>query len=172
MYILQCTIQLIFNKYIYFLTYIYITNIYPYIYISISISIYIWASLIAQQVKNLPAMQETQETWDGSMDQEDPLRRAWQPTPVFLPGESHRQRSLVGYINIESVSRLVVSSSFATPWTVARQAPLQDSPGKNTGVGSHSLLQGVFPTQGSNPSLLHCRKILYHLSHKGSPIHI
>ena len=40
----------------------------------------------------------------------------------------------------------------------------QDSPGKNTGVGSPSLLQGIFPTQGSNPGLLHCRQILYQLS--------
>ena len=45
-----------------------------------------------------------------------------------------------------------------------------NSPGKNTGVGSHSLLQGIFPTQGSKPSLLHCRQILYCLSHQGSPI--
>ena len=45
----------------------------------------------------------------------------------------------------------------------------RDSPGKNTGVGSHSLLQGIFPTRGSNPGLLHCRQILYHLSHQGSP---
>ena len=44
-----------------------------------------------------------------------------------------------------------------------------DSPGKNTGVGCHALLQGIFPTQGSNPSLPHCRWILYHLSHQGSP---
>ena len=43
------------------------------------------------------------------------------------------------------------------------------SPGLNTGVGSLSLLQGIFPTQGSNPGLLHCRQILYQLSHKGSP---
>ena len=41
-----------------------------------------------------------------------------------------------------------------------------DSPGKNTGVGCHSLLQGIFPTQGSNPDLLHCRQTLYHLSHQ------
>ena len=41
------------------------------------------------------------------------------------------------------------------------------SPGQNTGVGSCSLLQGIFPTQGSNPGLLHCRQILYHLSHRG-----
>ena len=44
-----------------------------------------------------------------------------------------------------------------------------NSPGQNTGVGSCSLLQGIFPTQGLNPGLLHCRQILYQLSHKGSP---
>ena len=41
-----------------------------------------------------------------------------------------------------------------------------DSPGKNTGVGFHALLQGIFPTQGLNPGL-HCWRILYHLSHQG-----
>ena len=44
----------------------------------------------------------------------------------------------------------------------------RDSPGKNTGVGCHALLQGIFPTQGSNPGLPHCRRILYRLSHQGS----
>ena len=44
-----------------------------------------------------------------------------------------------------------------------------DSPGKNTGVGRLSLLQGIFPAQGLNPSILHCREILHHLSQKGSP---
>ena len=44
-----------------------------------------------------------------------------------------------------------------------------DSPGKNTGVGSHSFLHRVFSTQGSNLGLPHCRWILYHLSHQGSP---
>ena len=44
-----------------------------------------------------------------------------------------------------------------------------NSPGQNTGVGSHSLLQGIFPTQGSNSGLLHCGQILYQLSHKRSP---
>ena len=38
---------------------------------------------------------------------------------------------------------------------------------QNTGVGSHSLVQGIFPTQGSNQGLLNCRQILYCLSHKG-----
>ena len=43
------------------------------------------------------------------------------------------------------------------------------SPGQDTGVGSHSLLQGIFLTQGLNPGLLHCRWILYQLSYQGSP---
>ena len=51
------------------------------------------ASLVAQMVKNLPAMQETQVR---SLNLEDPLRTERQPTPVFLPGESHGQRCLVG----------------------------------------------------------------------------
>ena len=44
-----------------------------------------------------------------------------------------------------------------------------NSPGQNTGVGIRFLLQGIFPTQGSNPGLLNCRQILYQLSHQGSP---
>ena len=44
-----------------------------------------------------------------------------------------------------------------------------DSPAKNTGVGCHGLLQGIFLTKGWNPGLPHCRRILYHLSHQGSP---
>ena len=65
----------------------------------------------------------------------------------------------------ESESRSVVSDSLRphglySPW---------NSPGRNTGVGSLSLLQGIFPTQGSNPGLPHHRQILYQLSHKGSP---
>ena len=64
-----------------------------------------------------------------------------------------------------SESRSVVSSSLQphalySPWS---------SPGKNTGVVSLFLLQGIFPTQGSNPGLPHCGRILYQLSHKGSP---
>ena len=54
---------------------------------------------------------------------------------------------------------------FATSWTVQPW----NSPCQNTGVGSLSLLQGIFPTQGSNPGLPHCRWIFYQLSHKGSP---
>ena len=43
-----------------------------------------------------------------------------------------------------------------------------DSPVKNTGAGCHTLLQGIFPRPGSNPGLLHCRRILYCLSHQGN----
>ena len=45
----------------------------------------------------------------------------------------------------------------------------RDSPGKNTGVGSPFLLQGILPTQGLDLGLPHCRQILYQLSHSGSP---
>ena len=45
-----------------------------------------------------------------------------------------------------------------------------DSPGKNTGMGCHALLQGIFPTQGLNSGLPHCRQMLYPLSHKGTPV--
>ena len=52
------------------------------------------ASLVAQRLKRLPTMRETWfNPWVGKI----PWRRKWQPTPVFLPGESHGQRSLVGY---------------------------------------------------------------------------
>ena len=52
------------------------------------------APLVAQMVKNLPAIQET---WGRPLGREDLQRRKWQPTLVFLPGESHGQRSLAGY---------------------------------------------------------------------------
>ena len=65
----------------------------------------------------------------------------------------------------ESESHSVMSDSLRPhglykPW---------NSPAQNTGEGSHSLLQGLFPTQDSNPGVSHCRRILYQLSHKGSP---
>ena len=65
----------------------------------------------------------------------------------------------------KSESHSVVSDSLQphglySPW---------NSPGQNTGVGSRSLLQVIFPSQGLNPGLPHCRQILYQLSHQGSP---
>ena len=55
------------------------------------------------------------------------------------------------------------------PWTVAHQAHLSMGfPKQGYWVGCHFLLQGIFLTQESNPGLLHCKQILYHLSHQGS----
>ena len=58
----------------------------------------------------------------------------------------------------------------AIPWTIACLLCPWNAPGKNTRVGSHALLQGIFLTQGSNPGLLHCRQILYHWSYQVSPV--
>ena len=62
----------------------------------------------------------------------------------------------------ESGSRSVIADSL---WPNELYSPW-NSPGQNTGVGSHSFLQRIFPTQGSNLSLLHCRQVLFHLSHQ------
>jgi len=71
--------------------------------------------------------------------------------------------NVLSHIHVKSLNHVQL---FATPWTVARQAPVSmEFSRQETGVGSQALLQGVFPTQGWNPGLLHCRPILYHLSH-------
>ena len=59
-----------------------------------------------------------------------------------------------------------------TPWTIAHQAyPSMGNPKQEyIGSGCHFFLQGIFPTQGLNPHLLHCRWILYCLSHQGRPV--
>ena len=130
-----------------------------------------------------------------SLGQEDTMEGEWQPTPVFLLGASHRQRSLAGYSPCGSEEldmteatarkstslaqpkkqgfpaeklKVKVAQSCPTPWDPTDSSPW-NSPGQNTGMAILSILQGIFPTQGSNPGLLHCRRILYQLSHKGSP---
>ena len=60
----------------------------------------------------------------------------------------------------QSCPTLCDPMDYYSPW---------NSPGQNAGVSSLSLLQGIFPTQGLNPCLLHCRQILYQLSHRKSP---
>ena len=65
----------------------------------------------------------------------------------------------------ESASHSVVSNSLQPHGLYSSW----NSPGQNHGVGSLSLLQGIFPTQSLKPVLSHCRQILYQLSHKGSP---
>ena len=60
----------------------------------------------------------------------------------------------------------------ATPCSLSGSSVHEDYPGKNTGVGCHALLQGIFPTQKLNWSLLHCRQILYQLSYQRSPLFV
>ena len=69
------------------------------------------------------------------------------------------------YMQSESESHSAMSDSLQPCGLYS----LWNSPGHNTGVGRLPLLQGIFPTQGSNPGLPHCRWILYQLSHRGSP---
>ena len=70
----------------------------------------------------------------------------------------------------ESVSCSVMSNSLRPPWTVAHQAFLcVEFFRQESGVGNHSLLQGIVPAQESNSGLQHCRQILYCLKHQGSP---
>ena len=134
-------------------------------------------------------------------------RRKWQPTPVFLPGESQGQRSLMDYspwdckdsdmteqLSTALIGVWLYTSALTVPRSrcllmgtcisllcccsvVARLWPhgLQptrllcplDLPGKNTGVGCHFLLQGIFLTQGQNPPLLHRQVDSFPLSHLG-----
>ena len=70
-----------------------------------------------------------------------------------------------------SVRHSVTSDSLRLhgPWPVKAPLSVGVLQGKNTGIGCHSLLQEIFPTQGLNPGLLHCSWVLYYLSHQGSP---
>ena len=75
---------------------------------------------------------------------------------------SRRYDSMVSKVKSLSCIQLLDSS-------LTSLLHLWDFPGKNTGVGCHCLLQEIFPTQGLNPGLLHCRQMLYGLSHLGGP---
>ena len=93
------------------------------------------------------------------------LRLSSLPTSVPLPHCVHY------HVSSESVSHSVVSDS-EIPWTVVHLAPLSVEFSRQKhlpGVGSHFLLQRIFLSQGLNQGLLHCRQILYHLNHQGSP---
>ena len=124
------------------------------------------------------------DPWVGKI----PWRREWQPIPVFLPGEFHGQKSLVDYSTwglkeSDRIEQLTLSlllllllsrfsrvRLFATPWTVAHQALLSMDFSRQdywSGVPYPSPVE--LPDQGSNLGFLHCRQILYCLSHQGSP---
>ena len=100
------------------------------------------------------------------------IRKQWEPTPTPLPNRSMLLLQKVKVVRIKSTEFLSCSGCvwlFATSWTVAcpGSSVHGDSPSKKTGLGCHTLLQGIFPTQISNPDLLHCRQILYCLNHQG-----
>ena len=79
--------------------------------------------------------------------------------------------SLLKLISIQSVmpsNHLIPCEKVKVKISCVRLYNLWNSRGQNTGVGSLSFLQGIFPTQGSNPGLPHCRRFLYQMSHKGS----
>ena len=92
--------------------------------------------------------------------------------PLWAQRPLHKQNLCPG----ESLSLLlfgcsVLSDSFATPWIIVHQGPLSTRfPGMNTGVGCHFLLQQIFPTQESNPCLLHCRQTPYPWATLEAPI--
>ena len=86
------------------------------------------------------------------------VKREGHSKRTFIKWDEHFEPS-------ESESRWVVSDYW---WPHGLYSPW-NSPGQNPGVHSFSLLQGIFPTQGSNPGLPHCRQIPYQLSHQGSP---
>ena len=79
------------------------------------------------------------------------------------PGSTKRKPGLTS-----ARKKVKVTPSCPTLWPHGLYSPW-NSLGQNTQMGSHSLLQGIFPTQGSNPGLPHCRQTLYQLSRKESP---
>ena len=84
------------------------------------------------------------------------------------PGPTLPRKAACRAYTLELVAQLCLT--LCTPWTVAYQASLSMVFSRQSGIGSYSLLQGIFLTQGLNPGQLHCRQILYHLSHQGSLI--
>ena len=103
-----------------------------------------------------------------------PWRRKWQPIPVLLPGKFHGWRSLVGYRpwgRKESDMTEQLHFTFTMDYNPPGYIVLCPwvSPSKNTEVGCHFLLQGIFLTQGSNLHLLHWQAYSLLLSHLGSP---
>ena len=124
-----------------------------------------WVEVVTWPIFREGSLQPT-SLWDA---RETPLVEVnWLLQSVFLWNSKSRGPDIILYllISLVSVSHSVRSNSL---WPHGLQ-PVRllcpwGFPGKNTGVGCHFLLQGIFPFQESNPGLLHCRQILYHLSH-------
>ena len=105
------------------------------------------------------ALEVEQEAWGKSKCRENSVYGLW-----FIP------KLVSSLLYCAVVSHSVMSNScHPMDCSPPGSSVHGDSPGKKTGVGCHALLQGIFPTQGLNSGHLHCRRILYHLSHQGSP---
>ena len=80
-------------------------------------------------------------------------------SPLGSPVPGILQARILEWVAISEVKSLSRVRLFVTPWTAAHRLLCPwDFPGKDTGVGCHFLLQGIFPTQGSNSGLPHCRQ--------------
>ena len=88
-----------------------------------------------------------------------------QMDPQYVEFQKTQSESRISTLHLQ-LSKVKATSDSMQPHVL--YSPW-NSPGQNTGVGSRSLLQRIFPIQGLNPSLPHCRQILYQLSHQGSP---
>ena len=156
----------------------------------------LWASPVAQMVKNLPAIQETEAQFLG---QEEPLeeelathfsilacRIPWTEKPGGLQFLGLQRVGHDWETNIFSFTFFFkIEITMRKEWNIVHAKSLQLCPSlcnaigcllpaspvcgilqaRNTGVGCHVPLQGIFPTQGLNLGLLHYRQILYHLNH-------
>ena len=116
----------------------------------------------------LPWNFSRQESWSGlpfpsSGDLPNPGIKP--PSPALQADDLQSEPPGKILLKSESESHSVVSDSLQSHGLCSSW----NSPGQNTRVSSLFLLQGIFPTQGSNPGLPHSRWILYQLSHKGSP---
>ena len=133
---------------------------------------------MAQTVKNPSAMLET---WTQSLGWEDPLEKRMATHSSFLAWripwtEDHGGLSNLNMerlpVSCELIFFFLVSQSFPSLCDPMDHSPPWDFPGKNTGVGSRSLLQGTFLIQGSNLGLLYCRWTLYLWTTGKALIHI
>ena len=110
-----------------------------------------------------PALAEMRRA--GNWPKEGRRLSQWVPRGKNWGLEEEEGRRMPWMVGVEWVSQS--HSVQSNLWPHGLQSPC-NSPGHNTGVGSHSLLQGIFPIQGSNPGLPHCSQIIYQLIHQGS----
>ena len=127
--------------YMYIYIYIYILYVHIYIYIYVYMYIYICIPRDQTQVSHIAAGFFT--SW------------ATRETHIYI----------VLCLVTQSSPTVFDSTDCSPPGSSVHEDPT----GKNIIMGCHAILQGIFPTQGLNPSLPHCRQILYHLSHQGRP---